>query len=163
MKNFAWFMFSLVLTGSASAQYAGPYVPNPTPLNYLPNYYNRTQQPLSPYLNLMRGNNPSLNYYYGTRPGTYAGGVNVFGQPPVYQPFVGPLGGGFLPQAGTPNDGETSKFQTGGQPVTLTSPGRPVVYGNTFGNHGSYASVYANRGAMPSPQRGPGSAPPPRR
>src|SRR5262245_47857361 len=40
---------------------------------YAPNFYNRQTQPLSPYLNLLRGGNPAVNYYYGVRPGTMAG------------------------------------------------------------------------------------------
>jgi hypothetical protein len=30
--------------------------------------YNRQVQPLSPYLNLLRGGNPAVNYYYGVQP-----------------------------------------------------------------------------------------------
>lgn len=131
----------------ASAQFVGSYVPNPSPLNYLPNYYNRWTQPLSPYLNLWRGGNPATNYYYGVRPGTPAGGVNIFGQPPVYQPFVGTGSSGFLPQAAQPSDG-SPPFDLGGRPVALRSPSHPVIYGNTFGNHGSFASVYAQRGGQ---------------
>src|SRR5262245_1015987 len=42
---------------------------------YAPNQFNRTGQPLSPYLNLFRGTNPAANYYFGVRPGTAPGGV----------------------------------------------------------------------------------------
>ncbi len=134
-----------VLTLPAAAQYQNGFAPNPRPLNYLPNYYNRNNQPLSPYLNLFGGNNPSVNYYFGTRPGTPAGGVNAFGQAPPYQPFVGVLNGGFLPQSNLPNDGSGATYEPGGQPILLRSAAHPVVYGNQFGNHGSFASVYANR------------------
>src|SRR5436305_11133256 len=107
----------LVLSSTwAFAQYAGPYVPNPTPLNYMPNYYNRTNQPLSPYLNLLRGGNPGGNYYYGARPGLPTGGGNVLGQPPAHQPFVGAMGGGFLPQPSIPHDGSAA-HEPGGKAV----------------------------------------------
>jgi hypothetical protein len=41
---------------------------------YAPNFYNPQNQPLSPYLNLLRGNNTAVNYYYGARPGLPSGG-----------------------------------------------------------------------------------------
>jgi len=37
---------------------------------FVPNYFNRASQPVSPYLNLLRGGNPAVNYFYGVRPGT---------------------------------------------------------------------------------------------
>jgi hypothetical protein len=40
------------------------------PSSYAPNMYNRAGQPLSPYLNLLRGSDPAVNYFYGVRPGT---------------------------------------------------------------------------------------------
>jgi hypothetical protein len=41
---------------------------------FAPNFYNRQNQPLSPYLNLLRGGNTAVNYFYGTRPGLASGG-----------------------------------------------------------------------------------------
>ena len=43
--------------------------------NVMPNIYNPRNQPLSPYLNLLRGGNAGTNYYYGVRPGTVGGGA----------------------------------------------------------------------------------------
>ena len=153
----------LILTLSVG-QYPSPYTPGPAPMNYLPNYYNRTQQPLSPYLNLLRGGNQGVNYFYGVRPGLPSGGQ--LGP----QPMSGP--GQFLPQAATPVDsGTVSPFEPGGREVVMRSAAHPVVYGNTFNGHGSYFSVYAptvNRG-QPSPQRngatglGTASVKPPKR
>lgn len=133
--------------GSASAQGFGyQYNPNPTPYvnpyagpgQYLQNYYNRGNQPLSPYLNLLRNNgDPGINYYYGVRPGTQAGG----------QPFsqYGAYGGGqqsmlmnsqmrqgYLPQAGNPSP-EPQPIPEAGQEVVLPASGHPVMYGNNFG------------------------------
>lgn len=134
----------MILALPAAAQYQNGYVPNPNQLNYLPNYYNRATQPLSPYLNLLRGSNPAVNYYYGARPGLPTGGVNIFGQAPPYQPFVGVMGGGFLPQAQIPSDETTPAYDQGGRPVALRSASHPVIFGNQFASHGSFASVYAN-------------------
>jgi hypothetical protein len=156
--------------GVAHAQYPG--TPSAPPLNYLQNYYNRQQQPLSPYLNLLRGQNPGVNYYYGVRPGTPAGGANVFGQAPMYNPFVGLSAGGFLPQSSQPNDGNAVPYDVGGQPVVLRSAGHNVLYGNIFLGHGSYLSVNAQgvgRSVLPGGQQmavprastqGLGTAPP---
>ena len=47
-----------------------------------PNMYNRAAQPLSPYLNLLRGGNTAVNYFYGVRPGTQPGAfTGMFTQP----------------------------------------------------------------------------------
>lgn len=113
------------------------------PPNYAPNFYNRAQQPLSPYLNLLRGGNPAANYYYGVRPGLPSGGVNIFGQVPVVQPPVGPQYGGFLPQSQIPYDPTSQAYEPGGQPVRLNSPAHPVLFGNQFPNHGTYFNVFA--------------------
>ena len=47
----------------------------------MPNVYNPQQQPLSPYLNLLRDSNPATNYYYGVRPGTMGGTGQSLGTP----------------------------------------------------------------------------------
>jgi hypothetical protein len=44
--------------------------------------YNRAAQPLSPYLNLLRGGNNAVNYFYGVRPGTQPSAfLGMFNQP----------------------------------------------------------------------------------
>lgn len=153
MKALAATAALLAIGTAAQAQFVPPYMPNPRPPNFMPNIFNRSTQPLSPYLNLIGGVNPGVNYYFGTRPGLPTGGANIFGQQPAYQPFVGPMAGGFLPQAAMPNDGTAPSLEIGGQPIVLRSPSHPVVFGNQFGNHGGFSSVYAgsmNRaGAMP--------------
>ncbi len=150
-------LFLMIIALPAAAQYQPGYSPNPAQLNYLPNYYNRATQPLSPYLNLMRGSNPAVNYYFGARPGLPTGGVNTFGQAPPYQPFVGMLGGGFLMHSSWPNDGSSPTYEPGGKPVVLRSASHPVLYGNQFLGQGSYASVYASsqgHGSALQPQPG---------
>ena len=113
-------------------QYQQPSMPGtagvPMPSNYRP--------PLSPYLNLLRGGDPAINYYYAVRPalmngvsplGSMAGGTRGFSQ----------LRNGFLPAAGNPTQEpvviplggvEVPSFQTSGYPVsygglTRFSPG----------------------------------------
>ena len=63
----------------AQGYYGGsPYSPAPQgaipTAGAMPNFYNPQVQPLSPYLNLTRGGNPAVNYYYGVRPGQIANG-----------------------------------------------------------------------------------------
>ncbi len=65
---------SVASAAGAAAQINGsPYGGGNAP--YAPNYYNRNSQPLSPYLNLLRGGNPAVNYFYGVRPGLMNGAV----------------------------------------------------------------------------------------
>jgi hypothetical protein len=62
---------------SARAQTTSPSNPSGS----APNMYNRSAQPLSPYLNLLRGGNNAVNYFYGVRPGTQSGAfTGMFGQ-----------------------------------------------------------------------------------
>ena len=69
----------------AQGYYGGPYTPAPQSAiptaGAMPNYYNPQVQPLSPYLNLTRGGNPAVNYYYGVRPGQIANGQFPGGAP----------------------------------------------------------------------------------
>ena len=96
----------------------------------MPNIYNPVNQPLSPYLNLLRGGNTAANYYYGVRPGTVGLGV----QGSAGAPFV--AGGGnrtlFFPQLASAPDplaGDPS-----GKPGDALPPaGHPVVFNNTMG------------------------------
>src|SRR3954469_24794181 len=72
---------ALALAGWPAGARAQMTSPN-NPSGYAPNMYNRAGQPLSPYLNLLRGGNNAVNYFYGVRPGT---------QPNA---FLGMFGGG---------------------------------------------------------------------
>jgi hypothetical protein len=149
----------LCLLGFASpafAQFPQNPVPVQPPLNYMPNYFNRVNQPLSPYLNLLRGGIPGVNYYYGVRPGTLAGGMTPMGTPATVGSPFGPQTA-FLPQASMVPD-PTALFTP--EPLPPEGPlppaGHPIVYGNTFNGHGSFFSVYAPTGV-----RGAGMQPPP--
>jgi hypothetical protein len=136
-------LFGGLALGTAEAQYPnslpGPWQPySPySQQGMAPNPYNRGTQPLSPYLNLLRGTgNPAVDYYFGVRPGTPAG------QPLGPQPNFG--GGannfmmnsqmrqGYIPQAGTPSF-EPQTLPDAGKEVVLPPSGHPVGYGNVFG------------------------------
>ncbi|HVK15765.1 MAG TPA: hypothetical protein VM533_02390, partial [Fimbriiglobus sp.] len=39
---------------------------------FMPNYYDRATQPLSPYLGLFLGRDPAVDYYFSVRPGVRA-------------------------------------------------------------------------------------------
>ena len=128
----------LAFTNFASAQFPTQPFPGGTqyggpafnPNNFMPNIFNPQQQPLSPYLNLLRGGNLATNYYYGVRPGTLGMGPRSFGG----APFV--AGGGnrtaFFPQLAAAPD-PLSGVPSGMQGDVLPPAGHPVVFGNTLG------------------------------
>jgi hypothetical protein len=97
----------------------------------LNDYYNPSSQPLSPYLNLLRGGNPAVNYYYGVRP---AQNQNAYGQP-----FVGATGMGgrqtFFPQVDTLSDLEGEPKTVGMRPT-----GHPFGFNNTLSYFGPTGS-----------------------
>ena len=116
-----------------SAAHGQAYGGNPAYSGYMPpatfqpnTIYNRQTQPLSPYLNLFRGNNPAVNYYYGVRPGTPAGGwLGPTGGPAAMMPRLT-----FFPNAEllAPAE-ETEEGQRGGIPPT----GHMAGFNNTMG------------------------------
>ena len=143
---------TVAVLGSAGAAAAQPPTPSYTPQQiqqafqqpfnqgpFMPNIFNPVNQPLSPYLNLLRGGNPSVNYYYGVRPGTvggFGGGIGA--------PFT--AGGGnrapFFPQLASAPDPLLSPES--GPGAGLPPAGHPVVFNNTGGY---FPSPYGNRGA----------------
>ena len=96
----------------------------------MPNVFNPQYQPVSPYMNLLRGGNVATNYYYGVRPGTVGMGPRGFGG----APFI--AGGGnrmmFFPQLASAPDPLSAGLPD--QPPSVLAPaGHPVVFGNTMG------------------------------
>jgi len=125
------------------------------PGGYMPNYYNRQNQPLSPYLNLLRGGSPATNYFFGVRPGVMATAPG-FGQSNFPIGGASPLRSGFLPAAANPTS-EPIELPTAGQPITSLSPsGHPVSFGRTGMNGpGSGASSAGRPGVLGNrPQQG---------
>jgi hypothetical protein len=108
--------------------------------NFMPNIYNPINQPLSPSLNLLRGGNPAVNYYYGVRPGTI-GGFN-FG---LGAPFT--AGGGyrplFFPQLANVPDPFTTT-ETGAAGNVFPPAGHPAYFNST---QGFFPSPFGNRGS----------------
>ena len=94
----------------------------------MPNIYNPQTQPLSPYLNLLRGGNPGVNYYYGVRPGT-VGGAGSFGA--ATAPAMGGNRGPFFPQQAMMPDPFT--LPEAGDGYSLPPAGHPTVFNNTLG------------------------------
>jgi hypothetical protein len=95
---------------------------------FMPNIYNPQTQPLSPYLNLLRGGNTGVNYYYGVRPGT-VGGFGGYGGPSSLAP-----GGNralFFPQIAQSQEPVDLPEATEG--YSLPPAGHPVVFNNTLG------------------------------
>jgi hypothetical protein len=130
----------------------GPFAPqgqfNQT---VMPNVFNPANQPLSPYLNLLRGGNAGVNYYYGVRPGTVGG--TGFG---IGAPFTAAGGNRmlFFPQlAMAPDPSQTSETGAGS---VLAPAGHPVVFNNTLG---FFPSPYGNRGGSRPGLAGIGARP----
>ena len=159
---------ALVAAGSASAQLSPQYPAQPAPQYpqypyptlpysaqqqpFMPNVYNPQNQPLSPYLNMLRGGNPGVNYYYGVRPGT-VGGANQGG---LGAPFT--AGGGnrmmFFPQVSNAPDPFGPREVGAG--AVLPSAGHQVAFGNTLGYFPSPFGSRGGRGGL----SGVGAAPP---
>lgn len=134
----------------------------PNAASFMPNVYNRQTQPLSPYLNMLRGGNPAVNYFYGVRPGLPNAG-NPLGTMQSQTMMNGQIRSGFLPLT-PPN--ESVKIPEAGQPVQLPPSGTGgAVFGNRFGNMhggvpgagggrngftGSNPPASANRGGTPA-------------
>jgi hypothetical protein len=153
----------LATAGAAAAQFQPPYPqpfqqpfqPGPfyqTPL-VQPNIFNPANQPLSPYLNLLRGGNSAANYYYGVRPGTIGGTGLGLGAP-----FTA-VGGNrqmFFPQlAGAPDPFQAPEVGVGD---VLPPAGHSVVFNNTMGY---FPSPFNRGGGMRGGLSGVGMGRPP--
>ncbi len=101
--------------------------PGVNPQNVMPNIYNPRTQPLSPYLNLLRGGNSGVNYYYGVRPGTTGGGA-AFGAGTVAPGGSRPTS---FPFQYTQDDALV--LPEPGEGYALPPAGHPVMFNNTLG------------------------------
>jgi hypothetical protein len=106
--------------------YAVPGFPAVNPQNVMPNIYNPRTQPLSPYLNLLRGGNAGVNYYYGVRPGTTGGGA-AFGAG-----MVSP-GGARTSFPFQYTEDDALLLPEPGAGYALPPAGHPTVFNNTMG------------------------------
>lgn len=130
----------LLLTTSVSAQITGATNPS----GYAPNMYNRSAQPLSPYLNLLRGGNTAVNYFYGVRPGT---------QPSAFSTMLGQSSGGprmsFFPGADTLADFADDPRD----PSKVAPTGHGTTFNNTLNYFGPTSGQYFSRGAQQQRRR----------
>lgn len=130
------------LGGAAFGQPPAATFPQPTgatatfptvpPGAFMPNYYDRATQPLSPYLGLFLGRDPAVDYYFSVRPGVRASSRSYgagFGVP------TGVGGGsraGYLPlQSATAEQGVA--IPEAGVPLPnneLAPTGHPVMFGS---------------------------------
>ncbi len=146
----------------------GGYVPltgggvAPVPgAGFAPNPYNRQFQPLSPYLNLLRGGNPAVNYFYGVRPGLPGYG-QTGGGASAPQFGASQIRGGFLPQASVVG-GDPVEFPAGGAEVAgFQSVGIPATF-STGPGQGSRTGRPGFFGAGSRPTQTPYKPPTPRR
>jgi hypothetical protein len=119
---------------TARAQTTGPANPS----GYAPNMYNRAAQPLSPYLNLLRGGNNAVNYFYGVRPGT---------QPNAYAGMFGAGGAGqrttFFPGA----DYLTDLVDEPRDATRVNPTGHAAGFNNTLNYFGPTSGQFFARGA----------------
>lgn len=138
MNRAATLLLLLATAATARAQYPGqnpgqgqypgqPYpqqtMPGTAGVAMPPNY----RPPLSPYLNLLRGGDPAINYYYAVRP-ALMNGVSPFGSMAGSRGFS-QLRNGFLPAAGNPTQEPVEAPQGGEVVPSLPSAGYPVSYG----------------------------------
>jgi hypothetical protein len=125
-----------LVPASARAQ-----ITNPTtkPTEFAPNMYNRAAQPLSPYLNLLRGGNTAVNYFYGVRPGTQPGAFTGM----FTQPTAGPRQT-FFPVVDTLADLLEEPAPYG----TVSPTGHPVGFNNTLNYFGPTSGQTFSRGAQ---------------
>ena len=164
----------------AQGYYGGgsPYTPAPQgaipTAGAMPNFYNPQVQPLSPYLNLTRGGNPAVNYYYGVRPGQIANGQFPGGAPLGFaagQAFRT----GFVPALQQVPPGEPPVVEANPGAVAGFDPIGPAQFGtglsrfygvNGVGRGGQGGGRIPNQ-TIPSlgsqPNRPAAATPPPRR
>lgn len=119
-------------SGTPSGGYPQPgFTPGTAP--YAPNAYNRSNQPLSPYLNLLRGQgNPGIDYYYGVRPALQSAqpSGNNFGAGGGLNNSQ--MRTGYIPQSAYPTS-EPILLPDAGKEVILPPSGHGVSYGNASG------------------------------
>ena len=104
-----------------------------------PNTYNRGNQPLSPYLNMLRGSNSAVNYFYGVRPGT---------QPNAFAGMFGTGGGGqrmtFFPGA----DYLTDLLEEPRDATKVNPTGHPAGFNNTLSYFGPTPGQFYAKGGQ---------------
>ncbi len=94
--------------------------------NQMPNIYNTQNQPLSPWLNMQR-NNPAVNYFFGARPGTAAGGyIGTNGN------LMGMSNNSFMQQSFFPYVDTLASVEPGINAPGMMPSGHPVAFNNAM-------------------------------
>lgn len=135
---------TLALATAAHAQYPGqfqgqnsggnyPTMPGSAGIAAPPNY----RPPLSPYLNLLRGGDPAINYFYAVRPALMSGVSPMGSMSGGPQQGFSQLRSGFLPAAGNPTQ----------EPVKLPAAGAEVASFPSAAHLVSFGGL--NRGPQP--------------
>ena len=166
-------VLTAALTGAAAAQVPGGVAPNPysgvipnfgingfvtqpvgpvvNPFSAAGSIFNRNSQPLSPYLNMLRGGNPAVNYFYGVRPGLGVGqplGQN-WGNPSV--PGMSQLRTGFLPAGANQTQEPTEMPREGAEIPALPPSSHPVTFAGSRAIGSSTPARAGVFGAKPPP------------
>jgi len=118
------------------------------PSNYRP--------PLSPYLNLLRGGDPAINYFYAVRP-ALMNGVSPLGSLSGGGRGPSQLRNGFLPAAGNPTQEPVAMPAGGAEVPSFPSSGYPVSYGGLtrYGGGMSRPGAFGNTPPPASTRPGP--------
>ena len=118
---------SLMVIGALNAQ---------APVGNTPGANSRGTPPLSPYLNLLRGGNPAVNYYNGVQQGG------------AQSPFLGALNQGIGPrQSFFPTVDPLAEFIDEPRGKGLPPTGHPVGFNNTLNYFGPTSGQMFSRNA----------------
>jgi hypothetical protein len=130
---------------------------------FAPNFYNRAQQPLSPYLNLFRGGDPGVNYFYGVRPGLSPAVSGIGGTFGFQGSALGPPGTGnrfYLQPPAVLEELPSQPLEAARPLPVIPTAAHPVTFGNGPRIGGGYGAAprtgfAAQQPAAPRPSPSP--------
>ena len=151
--------------GLAHAQYPSANIPRVNPygggiVGTNPNSY----APVSPYLNLLRGGDPAVNYLFNVQPGLdYQQQLQSFAAHPFPIGSLSPLRSGFLsvasPTMGTTpsiarqGDDEVPALLSTGRPATFMGTTRPGLYTPPASSQPFGGSLLRYKGKAPAKKK----------
>ena len=156
----------LLLLATAATGRAQTYGPQPAPQTVQPSMPGTAgvampsnyRPPLSPYLNLLRGGDPAINYYYAVRP-ALMNGVSPLGSMSGGQRGFSQLRNGFLPAAGNPTQEPVVVPEGGAIVPSFPSSGYPVSYGGlsrfspgSVPRPGTFGNQAPKKSSLPGPR-----------
>ncbi len=168
-------VLTAALTGAAAAQVPGSVNPNPysgvipnfgingfvtpgvgptvNPFSAAGSIYNRNSQPLSPYLNMLRGGNPAVNYFYGVRPGLGVGQPIGAGMGNAGMTGPAQIRSGFIPAAASPTQEPVELPAAGAEIQSLPPSSHPVIFAGSRGVGSAAAPRSGVIGSRPPPPK----------